>query len=61
MLRAVSNRKKTLYIDINTFFIFIIVPLGEGNDIPLQYSCLENPMIRGAWWARVHGVAKGWT
>ena len=31
----------------------------SGN--PLQYSCLENPMNRGAWWATVHGVAKSWT
>ena len=32
--------------------------LGEGNGYPLQYSCLENPMDRGAWQATVHGVAK---
>jgi len=31
---------------------------GEGNGTPLQYSCLENPMDGGAWWAPVHGVAK---
>ena len=31
---------------------------GEGNGNPLQYSCLENPMNRGDWWAIVHGVAK---
>ena len=31
---------------------------GEGNDSPLQYPCLGNPMDRGAWWATVHGVAK---
>ena len=31
---------------------------GEGNGNPLQYSCLKNPMDRGAWWAAVHGVAK---
>ena len=31
---------------------------GEGNGNPLQYSCLENPMVRGAWWAIVYGVAK---
>ena len=31
---------------------------GEGNDNPLQYSCLENPMDGGMWWATVHGVAK---
>ena len=29
---------------------------GAGNGNPLQYSCLENPMDRGAWWATVHGV-----
>ena len=34
---------------------------GEGNGIPLQYSCLENPMEGGAWWAAVHGAAKSWT
>ena len=34
---------------------------GEGNGNPLQYSCLENPMDRGAWWATVHGVAKSRT
>ena len=34
---------------------------GEGNGKPLQYSCLENPMDRGAWWAAVHGVAKSQT
>ena len=33
----------------------------EGNGMALQYSCLENPMDRGAWWAAVHGVAKSWT
>ena len=31
---------------------------GEGNGTPLQYSCLENPMDGGAWWAAVHGVAR---
>ena len=31
---------------------------GEGNGNPLLYSCLENPMEGGAWWATVHGVAK---
>ena len=32
---------------------------GEGNGNPLQYSCLENPMEGGAWWATVHGVSVG--
>ena len=35
--------------------------LGEGNSYPLQYSFLENPVNRGAWWATVHGVTKSWT
>ena len=34
---------------------------GEGNGIPLQYSCLENPMDGGAWWAAIHGVTKSQT
>ena len=33
----------------------------EGNGYPLWYSCLENPMNRGAWWATVHGATKSWT
>ena len=36
-------------------------PSGKGNDNPLQYLCLENPMDRGVWWATVHGIAKSWT
>ena len=38
------------------FFFF-----GEGSGTLLQYSCLENPMDRGAWWAAVHGVAQSRT
>ena len=34
---------------------------GEGNGNPLQYSCIENLLDRGALWAIVHGVAKSWT
>ena len=41
-------------------FTFTRVPHGEGNGTPLQYSCLENPMDGGAWWAAVHGVTKSW-
>ena len=33
----------------------------EGHGSPFQYSCLENPMNRGAWWAVVHRVTKSWT
>ena len=40
----------------------IYAPLGsQGNGTPLQYSCLENPMDGGAWWAAIHGVAKSRT
>ena len=35
--------------------------IKEGTGTPLQYSCLENPMDRGAWWAAVHGVAQSRT
>ena len=35
--------------------------IREGNGTPLQYSCLENPLDRGAWKAAVHGIDKSWT
>ena len=35
--------------------------LGVGNGNPLQYTCVENSMDRGAWWAAVHGITKSWT
>ena len=43
-----------LYLVILEFLVYI----GEGNGTPLQYSCLENPMDGGAWWAAVHGFSK---
>ena len=42
-------------------FHFSLSCTGEGNGNPLQYSCLENPRDRGAWWAAVYGVAQSWT
>ena len=39
----------------------VIIKSGEGNGTPLQYSCLENPVDGGAWWAAVHGVSKSRT
>jgi len=42
-------------------FHFSLSCIGEGNGNPLQYSCLENPRDRGAWWAAVYGVAQSWT
>ena len=42
-------------------YTLLYLKCGEGNGTPLQYSCLENPMDGGAWWAAVHGVAKSQT
>ena len=42
-------------------FHFSLSRIGEGNGNPLQYSCLENPRDRGAWWAAVYGVAQSRT
>ena len=39
----------------------LVISFREGTGTPLQYSCLENPMDRGAWWAAVHGVVKSHT
>ena len=50
-----------MYVFLCIFKKFYIRTFGEGNGIPLQNSCLENPMDRGAWQAAVHGVAKGQT
>ena len=52
------------FVVIHTVKVFGVVnkaEVGEGNGIPLHYSCLENPMDGGAWWAIVHGVAKSQT
>ena len=38
-----------------------VLPNIQAVLLPIQYSCLENPMGRGAWWAKVQGVAKRWT
>ena len=42
-------------------FHFSLSCIGEGNGDPLQYSCLENPRDRGAWWAAIYGVAQSQT
>ena len=48
-----------LGLDYAVLTLIILWPFnGEGNGNPLQYSCLENPMERGAWWAMVYGVPK---
>ena len=52
--------KNNLTVIISSFYNFrkLKERFGEGNGTPLQYSCLENPSDRGAWWAAVHGVAR---
>ena len=42
-------------------FHFSVSCFGEGNGIPLQFSCLENPRDWGAWWSAIYGVAQSWT
>ena len=57
-----SHRSKNkTHILLKKQFVFSYDPLlifGEENGNPFQYSCLENPVDRGAWWAIVHGVSK---
>ena len=52
---------KSLYTLENSFLCLSSNIIREGSGTPLQCSCLEDPMDRGAWWAAVHGVAKNWT
>ena len=51
----------TLVLLFTSFYYYLGLPVGEGNGTPLQYSCLENPMDGGAWWAAVPDVAKSRT
>ena len=56
---AIMNRVDSTG-QIFLYIYFLGAPFGEGNGNPLQYSSLENPVGRGAWWAAVHGVAESW-
>ena len=60
--RMPHKQKKTLILSnfVNICWTLVILH-GEGNGTSLQYSCLENPMEGGAWWAAVYGVAKSRT
>ena len=52
---------KKFLIPLTPIIQILVHLIGPGNGTPLQYSCLENPMDGGAWWAAVHGVTKSWT
>jgi len=61
-IRELSGVKGIFYTLIMlSFYRCLQLTNGEGDGTPLQYSCLENPTDRGAWWAAVHGVAKSRT
>ena len=56
-LQEITKGLIAVFVEIR----FVPASLGEGNGTPLQYSCLENPMDGGVWWAAVHGVARSRT
>ena len=56
-----SQRLNNMTEQLNNNFTSIRGDGGEGDGTPLQYSCLENPMDRGAWWATIHGVTQSRT
>ena len=60
-LLTAGNTDKTSQDDLLLLITWLKVIYREGNGTPLQYSCLENPMDGGAWWAAVHGVVKSRT
>ena len=60
LLRSLCFHCSTCKVEIGDI-TFLVLLGGEGDGTPLQYSCLENPMDGGAWWAAVHGVTKSRT
>ena len=56
-----ENKLRKWYLYFHKIRLHLGVNFREGNGTPLQYSCLENSMDGGAWYAAVHGVAEGWT
>ena len=59
VLWGVFNRE--IQSNMPFIFVFLMPTGGAGHGNPFQYSCLENPMDRGAWWATVHRVAQSQT
>ena len=60
-IRGVPYETVLCHLSATAIWLALQYTAGEGNGTPLQYSCLENPMDGGAWWAAVHGVAKSRT
>ena len=64
-IQTQQTQEKPFYLSLNCVQELYRGPvpesLGEGNGNPLQYSCLENSMDRGDWWATVRGAAKSWS
>ena len=58
---AIAFSEVVLYLLLNIFITLAQFWIREGNGTPLQYSCLENPIDGGAWYATVHEVTKSWT
>ena len=65
MATLLSSKESAYNVGDVSGAVDLILQLGrcpeEGNDNPVQYSCLENSMDRGVWWAAVHGIAKSET
>ena len=61
--KTIALTRRTLVTKVMSLLLNVLsgLVIREGNGTPLQYSCLENPMDGGAWWAAVHGVAKSQT
>ena len=57
MMEEISTKGFCWTWNSDEIFQRVNINIGEGSGKPLQYSCLENPMDRGAWWTTVHGVA----
>ena len=59
----INSKEKLTDVALNWVICWggLSIPTGEGNGTPLQYSCLENPLDRGAWWAAVYGVEQSRT
>ena len=56
-VRLHGEKKTHSFLSVRETWVLVLLAtnIGEGNGTPLQYSCLENPMDRGAWWAAVCG------